>query len=258
MNAIHLKSPDDIEAMYRANRVVAEALRAMYEAVRPGVSTGELDRVARRVLEKHGARSAFLNYPHSAGGPAFPATVCASVNEVIVHGIPSDDTIRKDGDIVSLDFGAILDGWVGDSAITVAVGAASEEAQGLLATTKACLTAAIEQCVEGNRVGDISHAVQVLAEGRGYGVVSEFVGHGIGRRMHEAPPIPNVGRAHTGERLRVGMVFAIEPMINEGSPDVVTENDGWTARTADRKLSAHFEHSVAITPDGPRVLSVWE
>ncbi|MCZ7584570.1 MAG: type I methionyl aminopeptidase [Deltaproteobacteria bacterium] len=255
MNTIKLKSPDEIEAMYRANQVVAEALMAMADIVKPGLTTAELDEVARKVLEKHGARSAFLNYPHSNGGQAFPATVCTSVNEIIVHGVPSRDTVLKNGDILSMDFGAVVDGWVGDSALTVPVGDVSEDARRLLETGRECLSAAIDQARDGRRLGDLSNAVQRLAESHGFGVVTEFVGHGIGRSMHEPPPIPNVGMPGTGQRIKVGMVLAIEPMINAGTPAVVTEADGWTARTRDRKLSAHFEHSVAVTPEGPRILS---
>ncbi len=252
---IRLKNPAEIEAMYRVNQVVAEALTLMSEAAKPGATTAEMDEIGRKVLEKHGAKSAFLNYPSSAGGKPFPATVCASPNEVIVHGIPSAECVLKPGDILSLDFGAVLDGWVGDSAITIPIGTAGADALSLIETTQACLDAAIACMRNGNRLGDIGHAVQSLAESKGYGVVTEFVGHGVGRRMHEPPPVPNVGRAGSGERLRPGMVFAIEPMINQGTPEVEVLADGWTAVTADRKLSAHIEHSVAITPDGPRVLS---
>jgi methionyl aminopeptidase len=257
LSGIQLKSPDEIEALYRANQVVAEALRAMAEAAVPGAATALMDEIGRKILEKNRAKSAFLNYPNSGGGRPFPATVCTSLNEEIVHGIPSEKVVLKEGDILSIDFGAILDGWVGDSAVTVAVGGITPEAKQLVETTRDCLYAAIAHVLEGNRVGDVSHAVQELAESRGYGVVTEFVGHGIGRKMHEPPPIPNVGRPGTGERLRVGMTFAIEPMINAGTPKVHTATDGWTARTADRKLSAHFEHSVAVTPKGPRILSAW-
>lgn len=253
---IQLKSPSEIEAMYRANQVVAEALTAMMDAAKPGVTTAEMDEIGRKILDKHGAKSAFLNYPQSGGGRPFPATVCASPNEVIVHGIPSPDVVLKEGDILSLDFGAVLDGWVGDSAVTIPIGTVSERAKRLVETTQECLDAAIDRMRIGCRLGDLGFAVQSLAEGRGYGVVTEFVGHGIGRRMHEPPPVPNVGRKGGGERLRAGMVFAIEPMINEGTADVDVLPDGWTAVTRDRRLSAHIEHSVAVTEDGPRVLSV--
>jgi methionyl aminopeptidase len=255
LNLIQLKSPDEIEALYRANQVVAEALLAMAEAAGPGATTALMDEIGRRILEKHRAKSAFLNYPHHAGGRPFPATVCTSVNDVIIHGIPSEKTVLKEGDILSLDFGAILNGWVGDSALTVPIGPVGEEAKRLMDATRESLHAGIEKARDGNRVGDISWAVQELAESRGYGVVTEFIGHGIGRKMHEPPPVPNRGRPNMGERLRIGMVLAIEPMINAGTPGVITASDGWTARTADRKLSAHFEHSVAITPKGPRILS---
>jgi methionyl aminopeptidase len=252
---IQLKSPAEIEKLYRADQVVAEALASMAEAAAPGVSTALLDEIARKIIEKRKAKSAFLGYPNPSGGAAFPATVCASVNDVVVHGIPSADMVLKSGDILSLDFGVILDGWCGDAALTVAIGDIRPEAKRLMDTTRECLEAAIEQSRLGKRVGDIGHAVQALAESRGYGVVHEFVGHGIGKKMHEPPAIPNLGTPGTGERIRVGMTFAIEPMINMVSPDVKVDADGWTARTADGEFSAHFEHSIAVTPDGPRVLS---
>lgn len=256
---LNLKSPDEIEALYRANQVVAEALQAMAEAAKPGATTALMDEIGRKVLEKHGAKSAFLHYPNASKGKPFPATVCTSPNDVIIHGIPSGKTVLMEGDILSLDFGAVLGGWVGDSAVTVPIGEVSEVARRLMSTTRACLMAAIEKAREKNWLHDISWAVQELAESEGYGVVTEFVGHGIGRRMHEYPPVPNIGRPWQGERVRLqaGMVLAIEPMINAGTPRVEIARDGWAARTADRKLSAHFEHSVAITPSGPRILSEW-
>lgn len=254
---IQLKSSEEIEAMYRANQVVAECLQRIGEAVKPGVTTADLDAIGHEVLKKHGAKSAFLGYPNPSGGKAFPATVCTSVNDEIVHGIPSRATVLKDGDIVSCDFGVILDGWVGDSAVTFPVGEVSENAKRLLDVTRRSLAAAIEQVRVGNRLGDVSHAVQEVAEAEGFGVVTDFVGHGVGRKMHEPPQVPNVGRPGTGVRLQAGMVLAIEPMINEGTPDVRTLADGWTAVTFDHKLSAHFEHSVAVTSEGPRVLSAW-
>jgi len=257
LDAIQLKSPDEIESMYRVNQVVAEALQAMVEIVRPGVTTAQLDEVARKVLEKNKAQSAFLNYPHPNGGRPFPATVCTSPNDMIVHGIPSENVVLKEGDILSMDFGAILDGWAGDSAVTVPVGNVSRESRDLMDATRQSLYAGIDKARDGNRLGDISHAVQELAESRGYGVVRDFVGHGIGRKMHEPPPIPNVGQEGKGIRIKAGMTFAIEPMINMGSPDIRTGPDGWGALTKDHKLSAHFEHSIAVTPDGPRILSAW-
>ncbi len=252
---IQLKSPAEIEKLHRANQVVAEALQCMAEAAAPGASTALMDEIGRRIIEKHKAKSAFLGYPGAGDGPAFPSVVCASVNDVVVHGIPSKDVVLKDGDILSLDFGVFLDGWCGDSALTVAVGQVAPEAKVLMETTRQCLEAAIDQSRLGKRVGDIGYAVQTLAESRGFGVVHEFVGHGIGRRMHEPPSIPNLGRPGTGERLREGMTFAIEPMINMGTGDIKVDSDGWTARTADGRLSAHFEHSIAVTADGPKVLS---
>jgi methionyl aminopeptidase len=245
-----LKTPAQIAKLREANLVVSEVLDALEAAAAPGLSTWELNDIAAKRLKQLKADSAFLGYR------GYPAVLCTSVNQVVVHGIPRKDLVLKDGDILSIDFGAFKDGWCGDSARTIPVGkGVSPRAMALLEATRASLDAAIAQCVPGNRIGDIGHAVQSLVEQQGYSVVTQFVGHGIGRDMHEPPHVPNYGKPGKGGRLSVGMVIAIEPMINAGGPDVVIEDDGWTAVTKDGSLSAHFEHSVAITENGPFVLS---
>lgn len=246
--AIEIKTPAEIEALKRANAVVVAALNEIARALRPGVSTRHLDAVAERVIRRHGARPAFLGYQ------GFPASICASVDHEVVHGIPRAEPLRE-GQIVSVDVGAVLGGYVGDSAVTLPVGAIDDEAWRLLRTTRACLERAVAAARAGNRLSDIGWAVQELAESQGYGVVREYVGHGVGRSMHEDPQLPHVGPPGRGPRLKPGMTIAIEPMINEGTPACEVLADGWTVVTADRRRSAHFEHSVAITPDGPLVLS---
>jgi methionyl aminopeptidase len=263
-----LKSRDEIAVMDRANRVVLEILEMMRSMVKPGATTAQLNAVAEEELAKRGAKSPFKGYA-PMGLPPFPAVVCASVNDVIVHGIPSR-TKMQDGDIVGLDFGSILDGFVGDGAVTVAVGKVSPRAEELMRTTQECLDRAIEQMVPGNHIGDIGAAVQEHAESRGFHVIRNFVGHGIGRRMHEDPQVYNYGKRGRGLELREGMVLAVEPMLCEIGPklrsriqragkdgmvdDVRTDADRWTVRTLDGTLAAHFEHSIAITADGPKVL----
>jgi len=249
--AIQLKSPAEIAKLREANLVVADVLEQLEAAAKPGVSTWDLNEIAAQRLKQLKAESAFLGYGH----PKYPAVLCASVNDVVVHGIPRREVILKDGDILSIDFGAFKDGWCGDSARTIPIGQVSPAARALMDTTRESLERAIAACVPGNRLGDIGWAVQSHAEGRGYSVVRQFVGHGIGRAMHEEPHVPNYGEAGKGRRLSAGLVVAIEPMINAGSPEVEIEEDGWTAVTKDGSLSAHFEHSVAITDDGPVVLS---
>jgi methionyl aminopeptidase len=249
--AIHLKSAAEIAKLREANLVVADVLDRLEEAARPGVSTWELNEIAAQRLRQLKADSAFLNYGH----PPYPAVLCTSVNEAVVHGVPRKDVILKEGDILSIDFGAFKDGWCGDSARTVPIGQISKEAQALIDATRESLERAIAACVPGNRLGDIGHAVQSHVERLGYSVVKQFVGHGIGRAMHEEPHVPNYGEAGKGRRLSAGLVVAIEPMVNAGGPEVVIEDDGWTAVTKDGSLSAHFEHSVAITDGGPVVLS---
>jgi methionyl aminopeptidase len=249
--AIQLKSPAEIAKLREANLVVADVLDQLEAAAKPGVSTWDLNEIAIQRLKQLKAESAFLGYGH----PKYPAVLCTSVNDVVVHGIPRRDVILKDGDILSIDFGAFKDGWCGDSARTIPIGQVSSAAQALMDTTRESLERAIAACVPGNRLGDIGWAVQSHAEGRGYSVVKQFVGHGIGRAMHEEPHVPNYGDAGKGRRLSAGLVVAIEPMINAGTAEVEIEEDGWTAVTKDGSLSAHFEHSVAITDDGPVVLS---
>lgn len=246
------KSPAEIEAMKEAGRISAKVLREVGARVQPGVSTLELDRFAESLIRFEGAIPAFKGY----GG--FPGSICASVNNQIVHGIPSENVILQEGDILSVDTGAIIDGWVGDNAWTYAVGKISAEKQQLLDITEKCMWAGLDAARVGNRLGDIGAAIQEIAEAKGYGVVREYVGHGIGRNMHEDPNVPNYGRRHTGIRLEAGMVFAIEPMINIGTPETMQMADGWLVCTADGSASAHFEKTVAITEDGPVILTTEE
>ncbi len=243
------KTPEQIAVMRKAGRVVAEMHEACVLAAKPGATTADLDAAARNVLERRGARSNFLGFH------GFPAVACISPNEVIVHGIPGGRVI-DDGDIVSIDCGAIVEGWHADAAITVPVGAIDDGSRRLLACTKAALDAAIAVCAPGARLGDIGAAVEDVARGGGYSVVREYVGHGIGTDMHEEPEVPNYGPPGRGLRLREGMVLAIEPMLNVGRRTTRVLPDGWTVVTADGSRSAHFEHSVAITEDGPEVLTV--
>jgi methionyl aminopeptidase len=254
-SAPQLKSSAEIAKLREANLIVAEVLDEIGAMVAPGVTTWELELRARDILKRRDAKSAFMGYAPGGGVPPFPAVLCTSKNEVIVHGIPSKDDVLASGDILSVDFGCFKDGWCGDSARTFPVGEISEQAAKLMAATAEGLAKAIEQLVVGNRLGDVSSAVQRHVEAQGFSVVRQFVGHGIGRAMHEPPQVPNYGRANRGPRLNRGLVVAIEPMVNVGSPDVEILEDGWTAVTRDRSLSAHFEHSVAVTDDGPLVLS---
>jgi methionyl aminopeptidase len=245
---ILLKSPQEIEKMRRSNQVVAEILEEVKKAARPGVSTKELDQLAEGLLARYEVLPAFKGYN------GYPAVLCTSVNEEIIHGIPSKRVLRE-GDILSLDFGVIADGYYGDAALTLAIGEISEKAKKLLRVTEEALYLAIEQAQPEKRLFDISAAIQQHAESQGFSVVRDFVGHGIGKLLHERPQVPNFGVAGRGMRLQVGMTLAIEPMINAGGGEVEILNDGWTAVTADRSLSAHFEHSVAITEQGPCILS---
>jgi methionyl aminopeptidase len=263
-----LKTRDEIAIMDRANRVVLEILEMLRGMAKPGATTAQMNAVAEEELAKRGAKSPFKNYS-PMGLPPYPAVLCASANDVIVHGIPGRARLQE-GDIIGLDFGAILDGFVGDAAITVGVGKVSDKADLLMRTTKECLDLAIEEMRPGRHLGDIGAAVQGHAESRGFHVIRNFVGHGIGRRMHEDPQVYNYGKRGRGIELREGMVFAIEPMLCEIGPklrgrlqrssgdgvveDVRTDADRWTARTVDGTLAAHFEHSVAITGNGPLVL----
>jgi methionyl aminopeptidase len=250
---ICLKSRDDIEAMRQTNLIVAEILSALCRQVRPGVTTGELDRLAEELTLSAGATPAFKGY--EVAGRVFPRCLCISVNEEIVHGIPSDRRVLHEGDIVGLDYGVRYRGFYGDSAVTVAVGRADAESERLMRVTREALLAGIEQARPGKRMGDISAAIQARAEREGFSVVRDFVGHGIGTRLHEEPQVPNYGLPDRGLRLKEGMVLAIEPMVNAGSADVVIKSDGWTAVTKDGSRSAHFEHSVAVTDAGPFILS---
>jgi methionyl aminopeptidase len=252
---IFLKSRQEIEIMRTANRIVSEILVELREQVKPGISTGEIDRISAELIRKKGARSAFKGYQIRSGVPPFPATICVSLNNEVVHGIPSPQRIIREGDVVSLDFGVIYKDFYGDAAVTFLLGEAEERVHRLIQTTTTALEDGIEQAKVGNRLGDISAAIQKRVEQEGFSVVREFVGHGVGRRLHEDPPVPNYGVRDRGVRLREGMVLAIEPMVNLGDPDVMMKSDGWTAVTKDGSISAHFEHSVAITEQGPEVLS---
>jgi methionyl aminopeptidase len=242
------KSEAEIETMARAGRVVAETLDLLERECTPGVSLAELDRLAEEHIRGQGGVPTFKGYR------GFPGSICASPNAMVVHGIPGAYRLRE-GDLLSIDVGVTLDGYVADSAMTVPIGETSEEARDLVAACCAALEAAIEHCREGNRLGDVSHAVQEVVEGRGFGVVRSLVGHGVGREMHEDPKIPNYGPPGRGPRLASGMVFAIEPMITAGSWEVHGGEDGWAVFTSDGSLAAHCEHTVAITHDGPRVLT---
>ena len=246
---IVLKTSRELAIMREAGRISAMALKVAGEAVEPGVSTWEIDRVARKYIESQGAVPSFLGY----GG--FPASACISVNNVVIHGIPSKRQIIKAGDIVSIDIGAMFEGFNGDNAYTFACGEISAEAQRLLDATRESLYEGIKQATAGNRLGDIGSAVQRYVEARGYSVVRDFVGHGGGAKLHEDPSVPNYGTPGRGVRLLPGMTIAIEPMVNQGRHEVQVQKDGWTTVTRDGKLSAHFEHTVAITPDGPVILT---
>lgn len=245
---IILKSPQEIEKMRRSNQIVAEILAEVKTSARPGVTTRELDELAEALLAKLKAHSAFKGYN------GYPAALCTSVNEEVVHGIPSN-RVLKEGDILSLDFGAIYDGFYGDAAITLPIGSISTEAEQLLRVTEEALYLAIDQARPENRLMDISAAIQRHVESHGFSVVRDFVGHGIGKHLHEKPQVPNFGIPGRGVRLKPGMTLAIEPMINAGGCEVMIREDGWTAVTKDRSLSAHFEHSVAVTENGPAILS---
>jgi methionyl aminopeptidase len=249
---ISLKSEREIEIMRRANVIVAEVLMELRQIVAPGVTTLELDAIAEEQTLKRKAIPAFKGY--EVAGRVFPRCLCVSVNEEIVHGIPSNRALRE-GDIVGLDYGVIYEGYYGDSAITVGVGKVSNQARALMGVTEKALYKGIEQLHDGKRLGDLGSAVQQVAEGAGFSVVRAFVGHGIGKRLHEEPPVPNYGEPDRGVRVREGMVLAIEPMVNAGSYEVAMKEDGWTAVTKDGSLAAHFEHSVAVTKNGPYILS---
>jgi len=252
-----LKSSDEIQIMDEANAIVRRILEGIGTLVRAGVNTLELDRYAEREILAAGARPAFKGYPNPGGGREFPGSICASVNSEVVHGIPSERVVLVEGDTISVDLGVLHRGYYGDGAATFPVGRISGEAERLLRVTREALACGVDQARPGNRVTDIGHAVQRHVEQAGFSVVREFVGHGIGSRLHEEPQIPNYGDPGRRERLVPGMVLAIEPMVNAGAPDVVVSAaDGWTARTKDGSLSAHFEVCVAVTEQGPRVLGL--
>lgn len=245
---IYLKTDEEIELMRISNQLVAKTLGEVAKAIRPGVSTLELDKIAETFIRDNGGTPAFLNYQ------GFPNTLCTSVNEQVVHGIPND-TPLKEGDVVSVDCGVLLNDFYGDSAYTFPIGKVSPEVKALLEATKESLYKGIEQAIENNRLGDIGWAIQTYTEERGYSVVREMVGHGIGKNLHEAPEVANYGRKGNGTRLKSGMVIAIEPMINLGKRQIVQEDDGWTIRTIDKKVSAHYEHTVAIRKGKADILS---
>ena len=249
---VSLKTARELSLMKDACRISAEALRAAGEAVKPGISTLEIDTIVRQYIEKQGATPSFLGY----GG--FPASACISVNNVVIHGIPKPTTVLKDGDIVSIDTGACYRGYHGDNAYTFPCGSISAEAQRLLDATRESLYEGIKQATVGNRIGDIGSAVQEYVEARSYSVVRKYVGHGVGAKLHEDPNVPNYGTKGKGIRLLPGMTIAIEPMVNEGTHHTRVLGDKWTVVTVDGRLSAHFEHTIAITPDGPRILTLCE
>jgi methionyl aminopeptidase len=244
------RNSDELAKMRRAGRVVAEMHDATRAAIRPGITTADIDQVARQVLERRGAKSNFLNYH------GFPAVVCTSPNSMIVHGIPSDLVVLEEGDIISVDCGAIIEGYHGDAAYTVGVGEVSAEATRLMEVTEASLFAGIDQLCPGHRLHEVGRAVQQVAEAAGFTVVREYVGHAIGTAMHEEPQVPNYWPGNPGPVLKSGMVFAVEPMVNAGGPETLQLDDGWSVVTADGRLSAHFEHTIAVTEDGPEVFTV--
>jgi methionyl aminopeptidase len=250
--AIHLKSQAELQTMREAGRINAEVLSTVRALVQPGVSTADLNAAAEEVLKRHGCYSPFKGY----GQPPYPASICTSVNEELVHGIPNSKRILREGDIVSVDSGTVFEGFVGDAAFTAGVGEISEDTQHLLDTTKGALEAAIQQMRPGKRTGDISAAIQGYAESRGLHVTHEYTSHGVGRQMHEAPMVPNFGDAGTGVPLRSGMTIAIEPMVLVGTHETRVLKDRWTVVSADRSLTAHFEHTVAVTDGEPLVMTV--
>ena len=258
--AILLKSPDQIERLRAAGRLVAETYEELRPHVKPGVSTGELDSIAEKFIRSKGALPIYKGYGALTNRgrmvrPAFPATICVAINDVICHGIPSPHQILQEGDIIGIDIGVIYRGWVGDSCVTFAVGQPNDKTERLLGATKRSLELGISVARPGARIGDIGAAIQKYAESEGYGVVREYGGHGVGRSLHEDPFVAHIGKAGTGPEIRPGMVFTIEPMLNEGTADTQLNEDGWTVRTADGKRSSQFEHTIAITDNGPEILT---
>ena len=252
---VFLKTEDEIELMRKANQLVSQTLTELAKRIKPGVTTLYLDKVAEEFIRDHGAIPTFKNFPNPYGDP-FPASICTSVNDIVVHGIPSEDTVLKDGDIISIDCGTLLDGFNGDSCYTFCVGEVSDEIKQLLSTTKEALYKGIENAVAGRHLGDIGSAVQDHCEKKGYGVVRELTGHGIGREMHEDPQVPNYGRRGNGILLKSGMCLAIEPMINIGGYEVAWADDDWTVVTMDGSLSAHYENTILITEGAPEILTL--
>ncbi|MDD2509614.1 MAG: type I methionyl aminopeptidase [Syntrophomonas sp.] len=252
---ISLKNRNEIGKMRRAGRLVGRVLKMLENIIEPGISTGRLNALAEEECRRNGALPVFRNYPHPRGGRAFPAAICTSLNEEVVHGIPGS-RLLKEGDIISIDFGVILDGFAGDAAITVPVGQVDSRVRKLITTTEESLMRGIEQAQAGRRLGGVSQAIQEHAEKNCFSVVRDFVGHGIGRDMHEQPPVPNYGKRDRGPVLKEGMTIAIEPMLNIGSYQVYTRSDEWTVVTRDGSWSAHFEHSIAITAGEPEILTL--
>ncbi|MDY6400615.1 MAG: type I methionyl aminopeptidase [Synergistales bacterium] len=255
---IKIKRPEEIELMRVAGRVTAEVLDIMRENVRPGISTGELDRLAEEHIRKNNGIPAFKNYKPAYNMTPFPGTICASINEEVVHGIPDFNRILQEGDIISVDVGAYVNGYCGDAACTYAVGAISPEKQKLLEVTEDSLNRAIAAALKGNTLGDIGYAVESYVKTFNYGVVRDYTGHGIGKKMHEAPQIPNYGKPRQGLTLKAGMTIAIEPMIMSGREDVKVGANGWTVSTVDGSDAAHFERSIVILDDGPEILTKWQ
>lgn len=254
---IYLKTEDEIELMRRANRLVGRTLAELAQHIKPGISTADLDKIAGEFIRDNGAVPTFLNFPNPYGGP-FPANICTSVNDVVVHGIPNKQTVLREGDIISIDCGTQLDGFCGDSCYTFCVGEVAEETRQLLATTYESLYRAIGVAVAGHHVGDIGSTVQDFCESHGYGVVRELTGHGIGRKMHEDPMVPNYGRMGNGTLLKAGMCIAIEPMITMGGRAIYLDSDRWTVRTRDGKPAAHYEHTIAIGRGTSEILSSFD
>lgn len=252
---INIKNPVEIKKMRKSGRVVAEVLEILKGETKPGITTGRLNSIAEEETKKRNATAVFKNYPHPGGMRPFPGAICTSVNEEVVHGIPGKRVLQE-GDIISIDFGVIVDGFAGDAAITVAVGEVDPQVKKLIVTTEEALMKGIEQARAGNRLGMVSHTIQAYVEQAGYSVVRDYVGHGIGRRMHEPPPIPNYGKADRGPALQIGMALAIEPMVNLGTYSVYTKGDEWTVVTRDGKHSAHFEHSIVVGDQGPEILTL--
>jgi methionyl aminopeptidase len=250
--AVTIKRASEVEAMRSAGRILAGILEVLRAELRPGVSTGELDAIAERMIRDAGAVPSFKGY---GSNPPFPGSICASINDEVVHGIPSPRRRLADGDIVSIDIGCIVDGWHADCARTWAIGPVPATVTELIDATRRGMEAGIAAAVPGNRLGDIGHAIETVAHAHGYGIVRPFVGHGIGQSMHEDPQVPNYGRPGTGMRIEAGMCFAIEPMYTLGSDEVFVADDNWTVRTADGSLSAHFENTIAVTDAGPRLLT---